>query len=43
MYQTLNQFKEAYQHKFNMMRNKKEELILNTKEREEERKEYFDK
>jgi len=42
MYQTINQFKKEYQHKFNMMRNKKEELAMNTKERAEICKEYFD-
>ena len=41
MYQTIKQFKEGYQHKFNMIRNKKGELAMNTKERAEIRKEYF--
>ena len=43
MYQTLNRFKEGYQHKLNMIRNKKGELTMNTKERAEEWKEYSDK
>jgi len=42
MYQTINQFKNEYQHKFNMIRNKKGELAMNTKERAEIWKEYFD-
>jgi len=43
MYQTINQFKKGYQQKFNMIRNKKGELAINTKERAEIWKEYFDK
>jgi hypothetical protein len=43
MYQTVNQFKKVYQHKFSIIRNKKEELAMNTKEKAEIRKEYFDK
>ena len=43
MYQTVNQFKIGYQHKFSVIRNKKGELALNTKEKEEVWKEYFDK
>ena len=43
MYQTINQFKKGYQHEFNMIRNKKGELAMNTKERAETWKEYFDK
>jgi len=43
MYQTINQCKKEYQHKFNMIRNKKGELAMNTKERTEIWKEYFDK
>jgi len=43
MYQTINQFKKGYQHKFNMIRNKKGELAMDTKERGEIWKEYFDK
>jgi len=43
MYQTINQFKKGYQNKFNMIRNKKGELALNTKERAETWKKYFDK
>ena len=30
-YQTINQFKKGYQHKFNMIRNKKGELAMYTK------------
>ena len=43
MFQTINQFKKGYQHKFNMIRSKKGELAMNTKERAEIWKEYFDK
>jgi len=43
MYQTINQFKKGYQHKFNMIRNKKGELAMNTKQTAEIQKEYFDK
>jgi len=43
MYKTINQFKKGYQHKFNMIRNKKGELAMKTKERAEIWKEYFDK
>ena len=43
MYQTINQFKKGYQRKFNMIRNKKGELAMNTKERAEIWKAYFDK
>ena len=43
MYQTINKFKKGYQHKFNMIRNKKGELAMNAKERAEIWKEYFDK
>jgi hypothetical protein len=32
MYTTINQFKKIYQHKFKMIRNKKGELAMNTKE-----------
>ena len=35
MYQTINQFKKGYRHKFNMIRNKRGELAANTKEREQ--------
>jgi len=42
MYQIINQFKKGYQHKFNMIGNKKGELAMNTKERAEIWKEYFD-
>ena len=43
MYQTINHFKKEYRHKFNMIRNKKGELAMYTKERAEIWKEYFDK
>jgi hypothetical protein len=43
MYQTVNQFKKGYQHKFYTIRNRKGELAMNTKEKAETRKEYFDK
>jgi len=43
MHQTISQFEKGYQHKFNMNRNKKGELAMNTKERAEIWKEYFDK
>jgi len=43
MYQTIKQFKKAYQYKFNMIRNEKGEMAMNTKERAEISKEYFDK
>jgi hypothetical protein len=42
MYQTINQFKKGYQHKFSVIRNKKE-LAMNTKEKAKIWKEYFDK
>ena len=43
MYQTVNQFKKGYQHKFSIIRNKKGELAMNIKEKAEIWKEYFDK
>jgi len=43
MYQTVNQFKKGYQHKFSIIRNKKGELAMNKKEKAEIYKEYFDK
>ena len=43
MYQTVNQFKKGYQHKFSIIRNKQRELAMNTKEKAEIWKEYFDK
>jgi len=43
MYQTVNQFKKGYQHKFSIIRNKKEELAMNIKEKAGMWKEYFDK
>jgi len=43
MYQTVNQFMKGYQYKFSIIRNKKGELVMNTKEKAEIWKEYFDK
>jgi len=43
MYQTVKQFKKGYRHKFGIIRNKKRELVMNTKEKAEMWKEYFDK
>jgi hypothetical protein len=43
IYQTVNQFKKVYWHKFSIIRNKKGELVMNTKEKAEIWKEYFDK
>jgi hypothetical protein len=43
MYQTINQFKKGYQHKFNAIRKKKRELAVNKKEKAEIWKEHFDK
>jgi len=43
MYQTVNQFKKGYQHKFSIIRNKKGELAMNTKEKAEIWKKYSDK
>jgi len=43
MYQTINQFKKEYPHKFSIIRDKKGELAMNTKEKAEIWKEYFDK
>ena len=43
MYQIVNQFKKGYQYKFGIIRNKKGEQAMNTKERAEIQKEYFDK
>jgi hypothetical protein len=43
MYQTLNQFKKEYQHKFSIIRNKKGEMEINTNRKAEIWKEYFDK
>ena len=43
MYQTVNQFKIGYQHKFSIISNKKGELSMDTKEKAEIWKEYFDK
>jgi len=38
MYQTINQFKKGYHRKFKMIRYKKGELGMNTKERAETRR-----
>jgi len=43
MYQTVNQFQKGYQNKFSIIRNKKGELAMNTKEKAEIWKECFDK
>jgi len=43
MYQTANQFKKGYQHKFSIIRNKKGKLAMNTKEKAKMWKEYFNK
>ena len=43
MCKTINKFKKEYQHTLNMIRNKNGELAMNTKERAQIRKEYFDK
>jgi hypothetical protein len=37
IHQTINQFKKGYQHKFSMIRNKKGELAMNTKEKNMDR------
>jgi len=41
MYKTINQFRKGYQHKFSIIRDKKGELAMNTKEKAEIYKEYF--
>jgi len=41
MYQTVNQLKKGYQHKFSTIRNKKGVLAMNTKEKAEIWKEYY--
>ena len=43
MYQRVNQFKKGYQHTFSTIRNKKGELAMNTREKPEKWREYFDK
>ena len=43
MYKTINQFKRGYQHKFNAIRNKKGEMVMNKTEKAEIWKEHFDK
>jgi len=43
MYQTVNQFKKGHQNKVSIIRNKKGELALNTKEKAEIWKVYFDR
>jgi hypothetical protein len=39
----VNQFKKGYQHTFSIIRNKKGELTMNTKEKAEIQKDYYDK
>jgi len=43
MYKVINQFQKGYQHNFDMVRNKKVEMAMNTKEKAEIWKEYIDK
>jgi len=43
IYQTVKQFKKGYQHKFSIIGNKKGKLTMNTMEKVEIGKEYFDK
>jgi len=43
MYQRVNQFKKVYQHISIIIRNKKGELAMNTREKADIWKEYFDK
>jgi len=43
MYQTVNQFKKGYQHKFSIIKNKKGQLAMNTKEKGEIWKDYFER
>jgi len=43
IYETVNQFKKGYQHKFSIIRNKKGELAMNTKEKVEIWKEHLEK
>jgi len=43
MYQTVNQFKKEHQPRFSIIRNKKGEMAMNTKEITEIWKQYFDK
>jgi len=43
MYQRVNQSKKGYQHIFIIISNKKGELAMNTRERADIWKEYFDK
>ena len=43
MYQRVNQFKKGYQHIFSIIRNKKGKLAMNTREKADVWKEYFDK
>jgi len=43
IYQTVNQFKTGYQHKFRIIGIKKGEVAMNTKEKTEIWKKYFDK
>ena len=43
IHQTVYQFKKGYQHEFSTIRSKNEELVMNTKQKTEILKEYFDK
>ena len=43
MYQAVNQFMKGQQHKFSIFRNKKGELAMNTMQKAQIWKEYFDK
>ena len=43
MYQRVNQFKKRYQHTLSIIRNKKGELAMNTRQKPQTWKEYFDK
>ena len=42
-YQTVNQLKKGYKHKCSIIRNKRGELAMNTKQKADIWKEYFDK
>jgi len=42
MYQRVNKFKKCYQHIFSIIRNKKGTLAMNTTQKAEIQKEYFD-
>ena len=43
IHETVNQFKKGYQHKFSIIKKKSEEWAMNTKQKAEIWKEYFDK